>query len=1055
MYKFNQELGNYEVDKEYLDKMLNGKLDYSFELVENEELTYGINIEKINNKLYTLDVINVKYTKKYKKTGEQKTTKELKDWTYVDGFKFNGNQMINWKRSGGKARVGENLFVLESIRSIIEWARMGLKFEGKTSIASIRAYESLPLSSIIGTVNLNPNSILVLDDYISKFNWTMSKTWLEDGELKTETVPTEERNSIWDGEGLLSSKIFDENEIIKGRGVALLRNRFMKCAGFCCYIEKFFRKYCEDNGYDYDTYEIKDMYENTIKVKDVLLITTPSAIKLLKYNDEVLKVDGYAKYKEGAWLRYWKDNCGEVFGVCKTEKPSHLCEKDENGEIITYRNCLSYQMVNTIPFTKEEMKRLVATEIQYINKLKNDLSFFLKEVNQTDEMEVNYDNDEENDSVIEKGSNIDVMGAFLQLSKRNPNFVNTQVFKDFKRNFINAYISEVRQGKIRIESDYCIACGNPIELLKATVGEFNGTSQLNDNELYCSRFKDGEDIVGFRNPHINVANIGIQKQKYIQEIEDYMKVTPNIVYLNSIKYPILSTYQGEDFDIDANLFTNNKIIVKACNRIDKEITPIPFNAIENTGSNDTELTGQNMSDVDHTIAKNYIGSVINLSQEINSLYNHLKYNNLASDKDLKQLYDRTSRLSSISQCEIDKAKKQFEELNVPRELEKMKIGLELVDDLKISKIKKEINAIKVELEAKKIKIRDFRTNKRKPINTELRKCKNKMIINDKMKLSNIEVKSLQDILIELQLKLPTLNETEVEQIKIINKKIRVIKKTLFENEIEKLTEAERLILQNKILKLETIISNINLEKQEEVDTIKNRMSEKYEELKKYDSRRIKPYFFKFIGDNESKKQRIVTNKKHRRDLDKPIISKYCIENKIDIKGLDRKNKELLKILKVNDSIQKEWENKIYDKEIDTPMNWLNLELDKIKNNKKVGTTQVINLVKKNTNSINKETVEYVVNIIKELDIKIKGYKSNKDLKIKDKMEKIKFAKEEVSKNILSLKLIKVNLYGVMKETLNTCKKNGKIDKKSGIESISLEILFQTYGNMLLDMFCQQ
>lgn len=892
LYKTNKETGNYEIDYKYLDKMLNGKLDYSFELVKNEELINGIKIKKFHGKLYTLDIINVKYTKKYKSTNEELTTKELRDWTYIDGFKFNGNQFTNWKRSSGKARIGENLFVLDSIqKNVIDWARMGLKFNGDVDIAGIRAYESLPLSSIIGCISINPANILVIDDYESKFPWTMSKTWLENGELKTKTIKTMEKNSIWDGEGLLNKKIFDNNEIIKGHAVALLRNRFMKCNGIYCDLEAFYEKYCDDHELDYNTFEVEDMYGNWIKLKDLMLITTPSSIKLSKYNDEVLKIKGYESLGEGAWLKYWKDNCGDIFGVCKVDKPSHY----ENGKY----NVLSYQMINTIPFDdKKEVIDLVKPEIEYINRLKNDLDFFLQEVNQLQDVEQAEDCDRYNENDIEIGRNIDVTGAFIELVKRNPEFQNTQVFKDYRRNFISAYITQVRQGKVRIEADYCIAGGNVMELLKATVDEFDGTSELKGNELYCSRFNNLDDVVGFRNPHVNEGNLGIQVCKEVQDLKDYFNCTPNIVFMNSIDYPTLSCYQGEDFDIDCNFLTKSEIIVSACKKVDKTKTPIPVNRIDDTGSNNAKLTGQNMSNIDHKIAENYIGSVINLSQELNSLMNHKRYNNQATEDELKEIYKKTSTLSSISCCEIDKAKKQFEELNVPAELEKMKTGLKVVDD----------------------------------------------------------------------------------------------------------------------------------------------------------GRRVKPYFFKFIGDNASKKHRKATNRKHRKQLDQPIIDQYCLDNGIDIKDLDKKNKDLIKLLKVNDAIQKEWENQIYEK-MNTPMDWLQEEIDKIKNGKKVGTIQVINLVKKNKHKPNAQIVEDIVKMLKDVDIKIEAYKLNADLTSKDKLDKIRYAKYQVSKNIVELKLNKTDIYWVLKRCLNTCKKNGKVDKKSGIESITLEILFKTYGDGLLNMFC--
>ncbi|MBV4427614.1 hypothetical protein [Clostridium tyrobutyricum] len=905
LYKENEENGEYKVNNAYLDKLLVGKLDFSYELIQDKILINKIDTKKINDRLYTLDIINVKYDKQYKKFKkkndeniliDKKNTKELRYLTYKNGFKLNGKKFTNWKRSSGKAREGQNLFIIDEIKNkCLEWSRMKLNFDDKVSIASVRAYESLPLSSIIGAINIDPSSILVIKDYESVFHWKMSKTWLDGNKLKTETDDNKiEKNSIWDGMGLLDKSIFDANEIIKNKGMALLRNRYMKCAAFNCNLQQYYMDYCQKSKLDYNKYFVKDIYGNPIKVKDIRLITTPSSLKIIKFNKVVLKKLNKNE-DDTAWLRYWKEHCGNIFGVCKTEKPSHY----NNGKM----QRLSYQMINTIPFVSSlEIQNLISPEVKYVKRLKDDLNFFLQEVNQMTTEDFISEADDNTDTV-EIGKYIDVTGAFIELSKKNEEFVNTQVFKDYKRNFINAYVKQLRRGKIRIEGDYCVACGNPVEMLKATTGNFNGTSTLKKNELYCSRFTDGENVVGFRNPSINVGNIGIQVNKYILEINKYFNCTPNIVFLNSIKYPTLSIYQGEDFDSDCNLLTNDKIIIQACKNIDKNITPIPVNCIENTGNNNNYITAENMCNIDHTISQNYIGSVINLSQEINSIMNHLKYNKLATQKELDILYKYTSQLSSISCTEIDKAKKQFKELKVQNELDNIK---------------------------------DF-----------------------------------------------------------------LIKKKYFN-----LTE---------------------------------------------DNRRKKAKFFKYVGDTKAIKQRVKTNKKHKKEMDEDTKKKFCKDNKINRKDLDEKDEKLIKLLKENNKIYEEWKNEIYE-DMDTPMDWLEKELDKIKNKKKVATVQVIQLVKENKHKANMEIVQKVVHIIKELNELIKSYRLNPDLVAKDKIDKIRIAKKQASKKIKKMNITKANMYGILKQCLNSIKKNKKINKKTGIESISLEILFKAYGTGLLDMF---
>ncbi|MDU1413464.1 MAG: hypothetical protein E6929_11690 [Clostridium sp.] len=1011
LFKENKENGNYEVKEEFLKKLLKGKLDWCYELAISD-LPKDIEIKKMDNgNLYTLDIINVKYKNKYKGKDEELSSKQLRFLTYnankdmvkVDrdivkfngknkkykrikiktiNLKFNNNEIVNWKRSGGKARVGQDLFIKKDIcKKALDWSRMDLQYTGKVDIASIRAYESLPLSSIMPElIEINPKNILVVNDFESVFPWKMSETWLEGKELKTETREVMESNSIWDGEGLLSKKIFDKYEWLQEHGVALLRNRLTKCAGFNCDIEKFYTDYCTENGLDYNTFQVEDLAGNKINVKDIELITTPSSLKIKKSNKQCIEwkdAEGnkpYEKYGNKAWLYCWKDKAGNKFGVAKVDKPSYL----EDGK---YQRT-SYQMINTIPFQKDEIKQLLKDEVEYINKLKNDLEFFMSEVNSP--LEDNYlcsIEDNENEE-LEAGKSIDVNSAFVELVKRNKNFQHTQVFKDYRRNFINAYINILRRGKVKIEGDYCVACGNPIELLYSTVGEFNGDSlSLKDNELYCARFSDGDEVCGFRNPHTNTGCVAVQVNRKVDEIETYFKCTNNIVFINSIKYPILSTYSGMDFDIDSILLTKEPIILNACKRIKKEtitdefITPISVNGIKNTGDNLAVMNGANMAKIDHIISQNYIGSVVNLSQEINSLMNHLIYNKSDDNEYITDLYNRSSKLTSISNVEIDKAKKQFEGLNINKELSKMKEDLKMVDDYDVRRLRKSIKSLQRE-------IKEY---------------------NSLIKIRKYAVKRL-------------IKTCDRDVLKCVNK------------------------LNHKIFLMS-----------DRIDFVKMCIKLKKNELKKYDSRKLKSRLFKYVGDNESKKARNKVNKNYKRKLYKETIEKYAKEKGIKKQEINKKDNELIKLLKETDKKYKEWKERIYV-EMDTPMDWLEIEIDSVNNKKKVGTVQVIQLVKKSKHSADEKVVNVIVDLIKNLDVVINSYKMNDELSYKDKSKNINYIKEETINEIKEIKTTKADMSKILQGCLNTIKKNGKLDKKSGIESLTLELMFKIYGKKLLDMF---
>lgn len=659
------EKGEYVVSKEHLDKALTGKLDYCYEL-ECSKLLDLIDIDKIGYKQYTLDIVNVKFERTLNLNDYKENTDEIRKELYENGFKMNGNKYVEYKRSSGKARVGQTLFIrADYYDEMIKWSRMGLDLDGTVvDIAGVRAYESLSLSSIVGTINISADEILVIDDYDSKFNANMSVTELINGNLITKNKDIEESNSIWDGQGLLDSSVFEDNDIIKGKGMALLRNRMMKCCAFNCNIQDFF----DDNGIS----KVVDIFGEEMDASKIKLITTPNSLKIKKFADYIPN--------ETNWLDYWKSNCGNVFGVCKSEKVSHV--KNYNCELDGSMNRLSYQMVNTIPFTEEKIELLLANEKAHIEKLKNDIDYFL---DYTNNEKVEIENFEEME--IEKEYDLDINNCFNKLIHYNKKIEHTKVFRDYKDNFIKSEVNKLRAGKVRVYADYCTVCSNPIEMLFASIGKFNEESvALKNNEVFTNRaIADGKEVVLFRNPHINSGNIYVAKNVDNDDIAKYMNVTANIIIINSIDNPILTTLQGMDMDSDTVLVVDDDRIIEPCKRINSKLFTTPCNKV--AGANKKrELNNSNKCSVDIITSKNYIGVVVNLSQVCNSLINDLLSEEIVDYELVRELYNYSSRLSSISCVEIDKAKKMFEDLDINKELNIIKARLKKISsDKKIIK----------------------------------------------------------------------------------------------------------------------------------------------------------------------------------------------------------------------------------------------------------------------------------------------------------------------------------------------------------------------------------
>ncbi|WRK54557.1 hypothetical protein SD457_06435 [Coprobacillaceae bacterium CR2/5/TPMF4] len=110
-----------------------------------------------------------------------------------------------------------------------KWEMCGLKInEGdETDLAALEAYIALTLSSIIDTIKIKPENILVVDDYESVFEDDVIETKLKKRKLVTEPNRVTLSNSIWDGQSLMDKSLFGK---YKNKGMLLLRNQFLSHA---------------------------------------------------------------------------------------------------------------------------------------------------------------------------------------------------------------------------------------------------------------------------------------------------------------------------------------------------------------------------------------------------------------------------------------------------------------------------------------------------------------------------------------------------------------------------------------------------------------------------------------------------------------------------------------------------------------------------------------------------------------------------------------------------------------------------------------------------------
>lgn len=567
----------------------------------------------------------------YKRIKEPKTIKtnaELRKELYKSGFVCNGVKYCRMKRSSGSARVGKCLFINEKLfLPVLKFSSGGISLKAgqEIDLAAYESYISLPSSSIIDTLPIKPENILLIDDYESVFKEDVIETHNENGWLTTSERNCEITNSIWDGQSLIDISLMGEYACY---GMVLLRNLMFKSCCFNCNIQQWFK----DNG-------ITDVSQLNGKtrakcIEDVKLITTPNSIKYLKFDS----------------LDNWLDNLYPNFGVVKHDKKTHFF----NGRLVQTH----YQLINTLQLSKDEVREFLQESLDFAQLLRNNpavVRYYIKYPS-LDEF-----------TPMERPM-LDKNDVVYNLMSINDNFVNTKYYQDFLHDLLASYYKNLKNGHVYVNGNYSTLLGNPIEMLQQSIGTFKGKSQIGIGNIHNTRFEYDKLLLGSRSPHVTMGNIWLVRNKENKLIDCYFNLTNEIVCVNSIGENVLQRLSGADFDSDTVLLTDNTVLIRAAKRNYHTFkTPTSFVTAKKVKR---YYTPEEQADLDIKTSVNKIGEIINLSQELNSLlWDRIYYGE--TYEDIKELYYDICQLDVMSGIEIDKAKKEFD-IDNGRELDKIR-----------------------------------------------------------------------------------------------------------------------------------------------------------------------------------------------------------------------------------------------------------------------------------------------------------------------------------------------------------------------------------------------
>ena len=585
--------------------------------------------------------------KQYKKSKEPKTIKtnaELRKELYKDGFICNGVRYCRMKRSSGSARVGKCLFINEPLfKPILKFSSGGIELKDgqEVDLAAYESYISLPSSSIIDTLPISAENILLIDDYESVFREDVIETHNENGWLTTSEKNCEISNSIWDGQSLIDVSLMGDYSCY---GMVLLRNLMFKSCCFNCNIQQWFK---DNNITDISQLNGKTRAK---RIEDVKLITTPNSIKYLKFDT----------------LDNWLDNLYPRFGVVKHDKKTHFF----GGRLVQTH----YQLINTLQLSKDEVQEFLQESLDFAQLLRDNpavVRYYIKYPD-IDEFEP-----------MQKPM-LDKNDVVYNLMCINDNFTKTKYYQEFLHDLLASYYKNLKNGHVYVNGNYSTLLGNPIEMLQQSIGTFKGESQIGVGNIHNIRFGYDKTLLGSRSPHVTMGNIWLATNKENKLIDCYFNLTEEIVCINSIGENVLQRLSGADFDSDTVLLTDNEILIRAARRNYNVFkTPTSFVTAQKVKR---YYTPEEQADLDIKTSVNKIGEIINLSQELNSLLWDKMYHGSSYD-DIKELYYDICQLDVMSGIEIDKAKKEFD-VNNSKELDKMreKYKEELSDEYNKKKI---------------------------------------------------------------------------------------------------------------------------------------------------------------------------------------------------------------------------------------------------------------------------------------------------------------------------------------------------------------------------------
>lgn len=416
------------------------------------------------------------------------------------GFKVNGMTYQRFVGTTGGVKNSTVVFVAEYTRNgaeLLEELRRradnGRRMDKEFVPAKLEAYRALICSA--STPLSMPKGVLVVDDCVVHFN--SDYILLKDsptGEPSMEVIKNGDVELIdSDGYGLMSPALAmrwqEELQLDYLPSGLCLRNSFCKGMAFTFDFHEFASSIPQK-----DT--AVDIWGNKHEINEIELILTASMLKLW---DSYANIDDYLQ------------NCaanGYTFSATKVT-PKEL-DKERR---------LNYQFIQSYDLSDDEINELVSPTLHELSDAMGD--------------------DYYRTLLFLRGTGITEKNAFsgdfdwvtaLQADRRmlGDPFVRNQI-----KTLIKKKVNESKFGKVKVEGNFSVICGDPIALCQSIWG-LPVTGLLKAGELYNRYWHDkgADDVVCFRAPMSNHNNIRKMKIHRSDEANYWYRYMNTVTLLN-------------------------------------------------------------------------------------------------------------------------------------------------------------------------------------------------------------------------------------------------------------------------------------------------------------------------------------------------------------------------------------------------------------------------------------------------------------------------------------------------------------------------------------------